>query len=85
MIVLDVYAAREEKPAGFQIENLVEAIDHRQAQFIPEIDQVVEYLDDELAPGDLLLVFTAGDAIEINDRIVEVLNKKAGIRKGEES
>ena len=85
VIVLDVYAAREEKPEGFQIEDLVKAIDHRQIQFIPGIDQAVQYLSEELVSKDLLMVFTAGDAIKINDRIVEVLNSYAGSSKGEES
>jgi len=68
-IVLDVFAAREEKPEDFNIKDLVNAIENSDARFIPEKDQAAAYLMQELSPGDVLLVFTAGDAIEINDEL----------------
>jgi UDP-N-acetylmuramate--alanine ligase len=66
VIVLDVYAAREEKPAGFSITKLVNEIKHSNVCFIPENKMAYEFLLKELRSGDLLLIFTAGDAIDIN-------------------
>ena len=66
VIVLDVYAAREEEPAGFVITDLVNEINHSNVNFIPENKKAYEFLLKELRSGDLLLIFTAGDAIDIN-------------------
>ncbi len=77
VVVLDVYPARELKPEGFQITDLISSIQHADVQHVASIDEVVELLKIELQPQDLLLVFTAGDAIEINDRIEETLAAKA--------
>lgn len=77
VVVLDVYPAREHKPEDFQISDLVSSIQHDDVQHIPGIDQAVEILKTELQPADLLLVFTAGDAIEINDQIEKYLSAQA--------
>jgi UDP-N-acetylmuramate--alanine ligase len=66
VIVLNVYAAREEEPAGFLITDLVNEINHSNVNFIPENKKAYDYLLKELRSGDLLLIFTAGDAIDIN-------------------
>ncbi len=66
VIVLNVYAAREEEPAGFAITDLVNEINHSNVNFIPENKKAYEFLLKELRSGDLLLIFTAGDAIDIN-------------------
>lgn len=78
VVVLDVYPAREKKPEGFRISDLVSSIQHDRVQHIPRIEQVVELLKAELQPADLLLVFTAGDAIEINQQIEKHLSAQAG-------
>jgi UDP-N-acetylmuramate--alanine ligase len=77
VVVLDVYAAREQKPDDFDIKDLVKTIKKKDTQHIPEIKDAVEYLLKELSPGDLLLVFTAGDAIEINVSLEKILAAEA--------
>ncbi|MFL7813661.1 MAG: glutamate ligase domain-containing protein, partial [Anaerolineales bacterium] len=77
VIVLSVYEAREKQPAGFSIEELVSRIDHANTLYLPGNDRAAEYLEAELKDGDLLLVFSAGDAIEINDRIEQVLSSRS--------
>jgi UDP-N-acetylmuramate--alanine ligase len=74
VIVLDVYPAREKKPEGFEMAALTQKIAHPDVVFLPEIEQVVHYLIGELSAGDLLLVFTAGNAIEINQKLEEELS-----------
>lgn len=74
VIVLDVYAAREEKPADFSISELVDEIKHSSVNFIPENKKVYEFLLKELRSGDLLLIFTAGDAIDINVQLEQSLS-----------
>lgn len=77
VVVLDVYPARESKPEGFRISDLVSSIKHDRVQHVPGIEQAVELLKFELQPADLLLVFTAGDAIEINQQIEKHLSAQA--------
>ena len=77
VVVLDVYAAREKKPDDFNIKELVKKIKNKDVSYIPEIKDAAEYLLVELSPGDLLLVFTAGDAIEITDTLERTLAAKA--------
>jgi UDP-N-acetylmuramate--alanine ligase len=74
VLVLDVYEAREDKPEQFQTENLVNAIQHENVVYLPTNDQAAAYLEEELQTGDLLVIFTAGDAIEINDRLEKTLS-----------
>lgn len=78
VVVLDVYPARESKPEGFRISDLVSSIKHDRVQHVPGIEQAVELLKVELQPADLLLVFTAGDAIEINQQIEKHLSTQTG-------
>lgn len=73
VLVLDVYEAREEKPDDFEIVDLVNAIRHETVLYLPSNEQAAAYLEDELQAGDLLMIFTAGDAIEINDQIEKTL------------
>jgi UDP-N-acetylmuramate--alanine ligase len=69
VIVLDVYAAREQKPPDFSLPDLVGKISGKHALHIPGKDQAVEHLKNELERDDVLLVFSAGDAIEIIDAL----------------
>ena len=77
VIVLNVYAAREERPVDFDMKELVKKIKKEEVVFISEIEDAVDHLSEELSPGDLLLVFTAGDAIKITDSLERILAVKA--------
>ena len=77
IIVLDVYAAREQAPAGFSLSTLVDEIESVPVVHISGNEQVVDYLKDELKPGDVLLIFSAGDAIEINQALEKILINQA--------
>ncbi len=77
VIVLGVYEAREKIPVGFSIEGLVQSIEHKDTHFIPDIEQAAVYLENEVKQGDLVLVFSAGDAIEINDRLEHTLSDRS--------
>lgn len=83
VLVLDVYEAREDKPDGFRLLDLVNAIQHDNVLFLPEMDQAAAYLEGEVNPGDMLMIFTAGDAIEINDRVEKTLSERKESKRGE--
>jgi UDP-N-acetylmuramate-alanine ligase len=54
--------------------DLVEEINHPEVIFVPEREGVFDYLMNVLEAGDLVLVLTAGDAIEINDQLEKALS-----------
>jgi len=78
IIVLNVFAAREQAPDGFSLSALVEAIEGVEAVQISGNDQAVDYLKEELAAGDVLLVLSAGDAIEISQSLEKYLISQSG-------
>ena len=65
LIVSDVFPARETKPDGFSMNELVQTIRHDHAQYIAENKQIVDFLGTNLKPNDVLLVLSAGNANEI--------------------
>jgi UDP-N-acetylmuramate--alanine ligase len=73
VIVLDVYPARETKPAGFSIEKIAADINHSRVLFLPGKNQVVQHQLEQKKAGDVVIVFSAGDAIEINQEIITKL------------
>ncbi len=81
LIVLDVYEARELKPANFSISDLVQAINAKNAGHISGKQQVFDSLKKELRAGDVLVIFSAGDAIEINQELEDYLSAQVRIKE----
>ena len=77
VIVTEVYAAREPHQE-FSAAELIRPMEHPNARFVPSLDGVVEVLKNELRPGDVLLVLSAGDADQISSEIVRWLNEREG-------
>ncbi len=73
VIVSEVYRSREPKE-DFSSAEVVEAMAHSSAKFIAELEDISQYLLENLRPNDVLLVLSAGDANEINLEVVEGLN-----------
>ncbi|MFN2216226.1 MAG: UDP-N-acetylmuramate--L-alanine ligase [Anaerolineales bacterium] len=65
VIITEVFAAREPKQ-DFSISQAVSKMDHPDARFISGIKETADTLIEELKPGDVLLVLSAGDADQIN-------------------
>lgn len=78
VLVTKIYPAREEKPSGFSIRQVVEQIKHQGVEYIPEFDQVVAHLAAQLTAGDVVIVLSAGEAIKINQHLMERLENKSG-------
>lgn len=73
VLVTEVYAAREQRPAGFDTAALVTKIPS--AAFTPTFADAKAALRD-LQPGDVLIVMSAGDAINLSAEIFEDLQHK---------
>jgi len=69
VIVTEIYAAREAKQ-DFSAEEVVKAMSHPAARFIPELSDVSNYLLSHLHPGDVLLVLSAGDADQVSTQVL---------------
>ncbi len=76
VIVTDVYAAREQKPSGFDISAIVRSIQHPSSRFVPTLVEAHDLVLSELKPGDVLIVMSAGDAIELSVKLFESLKEK---------
>ena len=77
VVVTDIYAARESTPAdGFSANQIVAEISQPEAHFIPRLDQAAKYLLKELQPGDVVLVLSAGDGDQINQKLLQALQER---------
>jgi UDP-N-acetylmuramate--alanine ligase len=77
VLVTDVYASREQPPAdGFSAVNVVKAIEHPQVLYTPTLQQAQEMLLGLLKPGDVIIVFSAGDADQISRHVVNTLEER---------
>jgi UDP-N-acetylmuramate--alanine ligase len=75
VIVTDVYAAREPEEK-FPLEMLVNAMHHPSARYIPGLVEVEDVLLDELQPGDVVLVLSAGDADSISKQVFSKIKNR---------
>jgi UDP-N-acetylmuramate--alanine ligase len=69
--VTDVYAAREQKPADFDIARIVSNIPN--ATYVASLDKANSVLRSDMVPGDVLIVMSAGDAIELSANLYSSL------------
>jgi UDP-N-acetylmuramate--alanine ligase len=70
VVVTEVYRAREPYQPDFSAGQVVQAMRHKDAHFIPELAEVVIFLLARLQPGDVLLVLSAGDANQICTQVL---------------
>lgn len=77
VIVTGVYAAREKYPDGFDLNDVAAAIESPTARAIEELDNVRDTLLTELQSGDVLIVFSAGDATRVSAEVYAHLQEVA--------
>jgi UDP-N-acetylmuramate--alanine ligase len=70
VIITDVYAAREQAPAGFTLDSLVQQVSSFTVQHISGLDAAAAKLLMALSPGDILLTLSAGDANTLSKSIL---------------
>jgi UDP-N-acetylmuramate--alanine ligase len=71
IIVTEVYAAREPKEE-FTSAEIVSAMPHLSARYVETLPEVTEHLLQNLKPGDVVVVLSAGDADQV---CIDVLKK----------
>lgn len=75
VIVTEVYASREQQE-NFTSAEIVSGMPHHSARFIALLDSVTKYLLENLKPGDVLIVLSAGDANKICADVLKGLKGK---------
>lgn len=74
VVVTEVYASRE--PAqDFTSAMVVSSMRHPSAHFTAELKDTTKYLLEHLQPGDVLIVFSAGDADQVSADVLVGLKK----------
>lgn len=77
VLVTEIYAAREAPPRdGFSARQVVQAIKHPQVHFAPDLARATTYLLEHLQSGDVLLVFSAGDADRISANVLAAFGER---------
>ena len=76
VIVTGVYAAREKLPDGFSLREVASAIRDVPARPIQDLDDVIHVLVAEIQQGDVILVFSAGDATRVSAAVYDNLKQR---------
>ena len=74
VLVLPVYAAREKDP-GYSSEQIVRALPENKALYAPSFELATNYLTNNLTPGDIVIVFSAGDATKLSRVLLQMLHQ----------
>jgi len=75
VIVTEVYASREPKQ-DFTSAEVVSAMPNSSARYIETLPEVSQYLIENLQPGDVLLVLSAGDADQVSQDVIKGLQER---------
>ncbi len=76
VVITEIYAAREPAGAAVSAASLVAGMTHPGVHFIPTLEEVTSYLLAHLAPGDVVLVLSAGDADQVNRDLLTGLQQR---------
>jgi UDP-N-acetylmuramate--alanine ligase len=75
VLVTEVYASREPKQ-DFTSAMVVSSMRHSSAHFTAGLNDTTKYLLDHLRPGDVLIIFSAGDADQVSADVLAGLSKR---------
>jgi UDP-N-acetylmuramate--alanine ligase len=75
VVVTEVYAAREPQQE-FTSAEIVSAMPHLSARYIKTLPEVTEHLLEQLQPGDVVLVLSAGDADQVSTNVLKGLQER---------
>lgn len=68
VILTDIYAAREVNKSGILASDISSQIEG--AVYIPDFDDIVSYLSEKVAEGDIIIVMGAGDVYKIREKLL---------------
>jgi UDP-N-acetylmuramate--alanine ligase len=65
VLILEVFAAREELDPDFMGNQIAKRINHQDVRFIPTIEEAVELLYQAVTPGSVVITLSAGDGNQV--------------------
>jgi UDP-N-acetylmuramate--alanine ligase len=78
VVVLDIYAAREDPEPGITGRLVADAVPGGRAHYVPEAGAVPAVIADIAKPGDIVLTMGAGDVTHLGPAVVAALRDRAG-------
>jgi UDP-N-acetylmuramate--alanine ligase len=76
VIIMDIYRSRETDTLGMHASDIVSEMQHPNAEYIGQKEEVVDYLLDRVRPGDVILTLGAGDGNLVGERFLEKLKPR---------
>ncbi len=73
VLVLPIYAARERDDGTLTRQMIAEALEHPRVRSVGSLDAAVAALQEEVRPGDVVLLMGAGDEYKIGHRLLSAL------------
>lgn len=73
-VVLDIYASAREKKGGVSSKDMVDLMNRYipgKAEYIPTVEEAVEYLSDKIGGNDVVVLIGAGNVWEIGKKLLE--------------
>ncbi len=77
VLVTEVYPAREPVMDKFSSRQVVAAMSHKDAHFVAGLSEAASYLFSHMRGGDVLIVFSAGDADQVCGQVLASLNGRS--------
>ncbi len=81
VVVLKIYAAREQDP-GYSAEQIAKALPPEKATYLADFTTASAFLLKNLVPNDVVIVFSAGDATQVSQAVLNGLKQTNQTRKG---
>src|SRR5699024_4428448 len=78
VVVMEVYAAREDPEPGVTGELITSKVTHDRVQYVPGREETVRTVVGLARPGDIVLTMGAGDVTELGPQIMAALAEQAG-------
>jgi UDP-N-acetylmuramate--alanine ligase len=73
VIISKIFASRETDPGDFTGADIVSALHHPRAQYIPEFSDIASQIKSKTKPGDIVLVMGSGDSYKLSRQILASL------------
>ena len=77
VVVMEVFAAREDPEPGVTGELITSKVSHERVRYVPGREEAVRTVVELARPGDIVLTMGAGDVTELGPHVVAALSERA--------
>ncbi len=76
VVVVDIFASRENDPGSINSQNIIERMQHPDARHLGPLAEAADYLAAQLTPPAVLITLGAGDSYKVGEWVLERLKLK---------